>query len=201
MQKIGKYFRELSIVVVGVAITLSFSYWIGNRSEKRDLALYLNALKLELEANIQIIDTEIEYLQDWENYARYLNSHDMQSLHPDSIRWRDYEGLGRVKNVVFQTGAFEMLKNSGTMRLIKDKDLLQAIWNAYLRLEKIRFDIDTYYELKSEYAKKENQLDLEGKVNTIPLYDFFTTYYKLGTSERCEELSTELKITVLKLND
>ena len=199
MNKIGKYLRELSIVVLGVAITLSVSYWITNKNEKRDMALYLNAIKLELEENIKLLDDEAEYLEDWENYALYLQSHSKNSLHPDSIRMGGYSGLGVVKNFIFQTSAFEMFKVSGAMRLIDDKELLQSLWHAYFRIEKIGLMINDYYELKKEQGLKENQLILEGKPNPILFYDFFITYINFGALEGCKDLSEELKETVLKL--
>ena len=44
IKKSGKYLREISVVVIGVAITLSVSYWIGVKNEKRDMALHLRAI-------------------------------------------------------------------------------------------------------------------------------------------------------------
>ncbi|MDR2653004.1 MAG: hypothetical protein LBC68_11965 [Prevotellaceae bacterium] len=198
-KKIGKYLRELSVVVIGVAITLSLSYWISNSKERKDMALYLNAIKLELEDNIKSIDAEADYLEDWENYAIYLYSHTKESLHSDSIRGGYFTGLGTVKNIIFQTSAFEMFKGSGAMRLMNDKVLLQSLWKAYLNLEKVRLDINSYYEFKKEHLIKETQLRLAGKTVLIPLYDFFITYINYGALEGCKELSKELKETVLKL--
>ena len=197
--KIVKYLREVSVVVIGVAVTLSASYWITSRNEKKDMALYLNAIKLELEENIKILDDEAAYLEDWENYARYLSSHDKNSLHPDSIRIFGYPRLGSVHNTIFQTSAFEMFKVSGAMRLINDKALLQSLWKAYLKMEIVKLALDTYYELKKEYLIKENQLMLEGKPSPIPLYDFFITYINFGALEECNGLSKDLKKIVLKL--
>jgi hypothetical protein len=125
---VAKYLREISVVVIGVAITLSASYWITGRNEKRDMALYLNAIKLELEDNINHLDAEVDYLEDWENYARYLKSHDKKSLHPDSIRRGANSDVSTIKYITFQTSAFEMFKISGAMRLIDDKVLLQSLW-------------------------------------------------------------------------
>ena len=48
IKKIGKFVREISVIVIGVAITLSASYWLSDRNEKRDMALYLTAIKMEL---------------------------------------------------------------------------------------------------------------------------------------------------------
>ena len=85
MNKIGKYLREISVVVIGVAITLSVSYWISNKSEKRDMALYLNAIKLELEENIKTLERAIENLEPSVRYSNYLKSQDAKSLNSDSI--------------------------------------------------------------------------------------------------------------------
>jgi hypothetical protein len=139
-------------------------------------------------------------LEDWENYAIYLRSHDKKSLHPDSIRMGGAgTGLGTVKNIIFQTSAFEMFKISGAMRLIDDKELLQSLWEAYLYLEIIRGYVNEYYALKKAQGIKETQLELEGKVFPIPLYDFFISYTNFGALEGCKGLSKELKETVQKL--
>jgi len=123
IRKIGKYLREISVVVIGVAITLSASYWISQRGEKRDLKLYLNAIKLELEENIETLEGAIEDLKPSVRYSNYLGSVDAKSINSDSI-----DSYGDVFTVLkmysFQTNAFEMFKNSGHMRLIDDKELL-----------------------------------------------------------------------------
>ena len=64
MQTIGKYLRELSVVVVGIAITFGISNWISNRNSKKDLEEYLNAIRLELNINVEEIDNEINMLDE-----------------------------------------------------------------------------------------------------------------------------------------
>ena len=199
INKIGKYSREVSVVVIGVAITLFATLWINKKNEERDMALYLNAIKLELEENIKYLDAEANYLEDWENYALYLQSHNKNLLHPDSIRMWEYPGLSIGKNLIFQTSAFEMFKWSGAMRLMDDKELLQSLWKAYFRIELVRLRINEYYELKKEQGIKDTQLELEEKPIPIPLYDFFITHTNFGALEGCKDLSKELKETVLKL--
>ena len=198
IEKTGKFLREISVVVIGVAITLSVSYWITNRTEKKDMALYLNAIKLEMEENIKYLDWEADYLEDWENYAIFLQSHDKKSLNPDSIRYSG-GGLGAVHNMIFQTSAFEMFKTSGAMRLINDKELLQSIWAAYLHLEFCKLRVNEYFELKREACVKENQLELDGTPSQIPFYDFFVINTNFGALEECKDVSNELKATIEKL--
>jgi len=196
---ITNYLREVSVVVIGVAITLISSYWLTNRSEQRDIDLYLNAIALELKENINYVDFEISYLEDWVSYGRYLLSRDKKSLHPDSIRTEDYPGLGAIHNLDFQISAFEMFKVSGTMRLISDKELLHSVWKAYFTIERVKWTVDKYYGLKWEHGLRENQLDLEGKPSSIPFYEFHTIGANFGALESCRELSELLKETVSRL--
>ena len=193
VKKIGKYLREISVVVIGVAVTLSASYWISNSNDKRDMLLYLNAIKLELDENIKFLDKEADFLEDWTNYADFLKSHDKNSIPEDSIRVWGYPGLGSIHNIIFQTSAFEMYKVSGAMRLLKDKDLLQSVWKSYLTLEKLKLSLDSYYQLKAEECIKNNQLILSGAPIPIPLYDFFYSYAYIGTLDDCIGASNDLK--------
>ncbi|MDR1602591.1 MAG: hypothetical protein LBS42_09220 [Tannerella sp.] len=78
---------ELSIVVIGIAIMLSVNNWLTTRNEKKDMALYLNAVKLELETNLADL---------------------------------------------------EMFKVSGSMRFVKDKEVLLSIRTAYFKLEMLK---------------------------------------------------------------
>ena len=55
-KKIGKFLREIAVIVIGVAITLSASYWITNKNAERDMDLYLNAIRIELEENIRTLE-------------------------------------------------------------------------------------------------------------------------------------------------
>jgi len=199
ISKIVKFFREIVVIVIGVAITLSASYFITKISEKKDMYLYLNAIKMELEENIGFFEEEVLFLEDWENYAHYLSSRDKKLLHTDSIRRWGYSGLGTIHNVTFQTSAFEMFKVSGAMRLINDKELLQSLWKSYIRLENSKIALDSYYQLKKEECIKSNQLELAGKSDPIPLYDFFYSYAGFGALDVCKGSLQGLKETVEKL--
>ena len=56
IRPIVKYFRELSIVVVGVAITVGIGLFVNNSNNRKDQKQYLNAIKLELEENAKQFD-------------------------------------------------------------------------------------------------------------------------------------------------
>jgi len=202
MKKIRKYLREVSVVVLGVAITLSVSVWLNNRSEKRAMELYLKAIKIEMEENIQLLEKEIEYYEDMYRYTCYLKSHNEKTLHSDSIM--DYSGntLGEVHNVIFQTSAFEMFKISGTMRLMNDKELIQSIWKAYLSLEDVAWNFNFYYQLKTEEMKKDVQSFQEnGSFPPIPLYNFLIIYHNSGRLNLFKDVLEALKETSSKLEN
>ena len=201
INKVGKYFREISVIVIGVAITMSASQWINSRSEKRDVALYLNSIKMELEEIIADIDEHVIFLEEIEKYAYYLISHEKESLHPDSIiHWGAGTVVSVIRNFVVQTTAFEMFKISGAMRLVGDKELLRDIWKAYNYLELLQRMSDSFNELKKDYARKETQLIEEGKPDYIPMYDFFI-YHGVGSGllEGCQGISELLKELITRL--
>ena len=182
IKKIWKYLRETSVVVIGVAITLSAGYWISNRNEKRDMDLYLNAIKLELEENIRILDiTNKSLIQPAVRYSDYLQSHDKKSLTMDSLKYYSMHYGGTIYNlstITFKTNAFEMFKTSGYMRLVKNKELMFSIWDTYAILADVKQVFDKYSDLKTEEAKKyffqySNSPSDEDILKDPPLYDIY----------------------------
>ena len=176
IRKIGKYLREVSVVVIGVAITLSASFWISQRSEKRDFNLYLNAVRLELTDNLYYISQERERLLSKEfKYAHYLKSHEKKQLHQDTIRYyarNDY--VAHLEIIAFRKAAFEMFKSSGAMRLMRNKELMQNIWEAYFLMQRHEITLDKSEQMKMEYRDK--WLDeREKKPNVIPMYFFYVS--------------------------
>jgi hypothetical protein len=172
-KNIIKYLREISVVVIGVAITLSASYWITHKNEKRDLKLYLSAVQLEIYGNKGMIEDRLEILQNSLNYAAYLRSHDKKSLNKDSIKSyypeREYYNFS---SFAYKKDAFEMFKISGSMRLIKDKYLLADLWNIYSDLEELKYGIGLMLQSKAETVKQEIYMSKEA--DFIPLYDYYT---------------------------
>ena len=199
LDKIGKYLREISVVVIGVAITLSASYWISNKSEKRDMSLYLKAIKLELEENIETLERAIEDLKPSVKYSKYLQSLDTKFLNSDSIN--SFGDAFSVNMYSFQTNAFEMLKNSGVMRFIDDKEFLQSLWNMYEGIIGTKTISDWYFQEKWGALKQDIPLLIEGQKQKIaPMYYFHLSMpgIMLAHYEKTLKRSKEM---VLKLED
>lgn len=196
IQTIGKYLRELSIVVVGIAITLGLNGWINHRNSKKEHAQYLNTLKLELRTNVEIIENEIDLLDESANYSQYLLSHNRESLSPDTIQKYQY-AITQNRDAKLKYNAFEMFKSSGNMRLISDKDLQLSIWEVYDLIDGFKDEFRAYYQSKQEMLSQE-VLSKAGE-NSFTMYDFFVTGYPISLQKRCEEALKSLKEAVSRL--
>ena len=199
MQTIGKYLRELSVVVVGIAITFGISNWISNRNSRKDFDEYLNAIRLELNMNIEEIDNEINVLDESVNYTRYLRSHNKDSLNPDTIKKYEFT-TNQIRVYRPKYNAFEMFKSSGSMRLITDKELLLSIWEAYSEIEFIHIDIQDYYDYKKDILYREYELKQIGKPAPVPLYNFFINEADFYLQKRSKANLKELKETIEKID-
>lgn len=205
IKETGKYMREVSVVIIGVAITLLAGYLINNNNEKRDMTLYLNAIKLELEENIKTLDKEMVFLQKQVEYTNYLKTHDEKSINFDTIAINYGNNIWMVQNLTYNNYAFEMFKQSGNMRLIDDKELLLSIWKAYTSLERLEYSFTENFKWKIEEIKSEmsnvSQI-LEGeKLKNIPMRNFYTTPLPNSMLQDCRNILVLLKKTVSKLEN
>ena len=201
MKEIVKYLRDFSIVVAGIAVTLYVNDRITTRSEKNDLKLYFNAIKLELEENRNDLDKSVKDMQISVEYADYLRSHDKKSINKDTLDVFSYPGgFNTITSFVFKTNAFEMFKTSGSMRLVKDKELMLLIWNTYAEMSNTKTMFDLIMEVKLEDIKKELKWSEEDKQNNIPMRTFYLDSDMAYESSRlCQETSVKLKETIEKL--
>ncbi|MCL2097739.1 MAG: hypothetical protein FWH23_03145 [Bacteroidales bacterium] len=205
MNKIGKFLREVLVIVIGIAITLSASHWISNRNEKRDMALYLNAVKLELEENIKILHEEKKYLQKEVEYANYLKTNDKNSVNFDTILINYGNNIWSVRKPNCNSYAFEMFKLSGTMRFIGDKELLLTLWKAYNSLYLIsNILFEEGFQSKTEEIKREMSLlsqTIQGKeLTTIPMCNYYSsTIWSDNMLHNCTLILDFLEKAILRL--
>ena len=204
IKSIGKYLRELSIVVTSIAITVSIGIWVNSENNKKDLKLNLEAIRLELEGNIMyIINRETALLPEYK-YASYLKSQKKEKLDFDIIKDVAQNSYTNVDFIFFKTGAFEMFKSSGAMRLLQNKELMQKIWDTYfwLHRQEVAFEKLTQIkidEIMNYVAEKKKYPDRQ----IIPLYDFYTLgvydFYYEGIKSTYSELFEMLNETLSEL--
>ena len=180
-EKFSKFLREIAVIVIGVAITLSASYWINNRNAEKDVALYLNAIKLELEENIRVLEeTNNNVIQLSVNYSNYLRSQEKKSLNIDSLSFYRNRAAFNNSPITVKTNAFDMFKTSGNMRLVKDKKLLLSLWESYTKLAELKQSFEGLQQLKMDEMKKYfylNSLPEEELLKNPPMYDFYVNMF------------------------
>ena len=184
LKKVVKYVRELSIVVIGIAITFTGNDWIGDRNEKKAMQGYLDVVKLELEENLKMLNEKVTFYNHTAEFAQYLISDKPENLSQDSLNQYRYI-IGRISTISIKTSSFEMLKISGTMRLIKDKDFLKSVIDSYSQMEEIKHANDIYMNRKFDelfaFVLDNSSADIQNI--TAPenkrLFNFFASYYDL----------------------
>ena len=196
-----KYLRELSIVALGIAITFIVSDCIGKRNQQKDMKRHLNAVKLELEENLKIVQEKADFYELAANFSNYLLSTDYESLNPDSLE-KFNETIRYVFVMTYKTSAFEMLKISGAMRLIKNEEMLRSILESYTLLEEAKYNSDIYMNKKLTEIYEffiENQF----KVTDIfinensRLYSFFALY--MNVEDSFQNCAAQIKYTLKML--
>ena len=193
-----KYLRELSVVIIGVAITFLGSDWIGRQNEKKDLERYLETLRIELEMNLTDLGENIELYDKTTRLSRLLLSDHPQNLPADSL----YAYMEIVPIILFphfRTSAYETLKTSGMIRFIPDSTF-RAIQESYNLLKITEFDAHNYMTMKMrevyESLLTNSQFGAVELFNTENkrLYHFLMTHANL--EEELRECSAQIKSTL-----
>jgi len=158
--KTGSYLRELSIVIIGVAVTLYAGGVINGINEKKDLDLQLKAVYTELEENSRRLDNIIEYHREHELLSNYLRRvvEEPQAYDVDTIIKYD-KILSTTSTFSYKKGAFDMFVNSGAMKLLSDRKQLLEITESYAMLEEFKHDNDQFFEMKSQIQSEVYKLD------------------------------------------
>ena len=206
MTKIGKYLRELSIIVAGIAITVGIGLWTNNRNIKKDHKQYVKAVILELEENAENFENYAQRLQKSVRYSNYLHSHDLKSLNQDSIQY--YAGTGPDGGIgwgdirpvlLYSENAFEMFKSSGYMRQIDDKELLLSIWRVYQQIKYTQNVIDANIRFNNELAMNDVQRIYAGEQGVVISLLFYKNNTPLNTVIACDSLVELIRATISKL--
>ncbi|GHS91999.1 hypothetical protein FACS1894203_3770 [Bacteroidia bacterium] len=194
--KIGNYFRELSIVIIGVAVTLYVSTVVSETKERKDLELQLNTVYTELKDNLQRIDSLIEHRNKSKILSKYLVEyyHNPGPVVADSIH-KYSDVIGYMHLFVYKKGAYDMFMNSGAMKLFNDKELLLDITDCYAMIEELKEDHVLYESQKLEQLKKifdydfkivEEGIDLTSS-KFRKLYNFFLMFRLDDIAEKTRE--------------
>lgn len=129
--RIGDYIRQLSVVVIGVAITFWGSSFLNNKAEKATLRKNLIAVKAELQHNMYDIDVKLKLYKEESHMRAYFKSLDNPTqISVDTLR--EYgDGLTTSFQYYYKKDAYEILKLSEGKSQLTDVNFLLTIMEAY----------------------------------------------------------------------
>ena len=208
MTKIGKYLRELSIVVTGIAITVVIGLLANNYNTKTDQQQYVEAIILELKENAENFETYAKRLDKSVRYSNYLRSHDLKSLNQDSIQY--YAGTGPDGGIgwgdsrpvlLYNEDAFEMYKTSGIMRQLDDKELLLSIWKVYHQIKHTQNTIDAIIQNKRDFASDHLRKLDNGEEVVVPIKWFYFNEVPKYMVLDCKSVAELIRETISKIEE
>ena len=202
-----RYMRDISVVIIGVAITFIGSDWSSSRQERTKLKRNLEAVKAELEDNLKVVREAQEYYEKLALFTRYLASDRPENLDPDSIHRLDehnnFSLVGNFFTLAIETSAFEMLKGSGSMNLIKNPDVSKSILDCYTAMDAAKSESDKYMSLKMSEVRNtimDKEKMFYGDVLSPEfrrLYYFFAAYLNLEALFMMSDIKIEEALTLL----
>jgi len=200
-----KYLRELSIIIIGIVITVGFGLWVNKNNIKKDQKQYVYAIILELKENVENFENYAKSLQKLVGYSNYVKSHDEKSINRDSINYyafssQDEIGWGSWDPVtLYNEDAFDMFKSSGTMGHIDDKELLLTIWRVYHIMKSSQNEIDYCLQYKKELGMDFLKKIDNGEKVIVPIKWFYINDVPQFMVNNCENTAEIIKETISKL--
>lgn len=152
---IKDYIRQLSIVIAGIVITFVASDAISEHSKQQEVKKITDMVREELNDNLQSLQFLQARLQLEQRLFILIRNHlhDFSKLPADTLE--KYTSLpGNDYTYLFKTQSFDVLKNSGIIPHIRNKDLLRTLFSCYISLETSQHWINNYYASKTSTTEQ-----------------------------------------------
>lgn len=184
--KYSKYaFGEVLLVVVGILIALQVNNWNTDRKEYQQFKKYAISLKQDLEKDIEMIKV-IQYsaeqielrIDSLSNYVRNREVDEISNLNLVCLTW-----MNIYRPYSWNRATIEELKSSGSMRLIKDKELSKKI---------VAYDANTHH-MDEDYNTDKVQSDNALKLLSGVINNNFPNYIRLNEVIRATINEGQLK--------
>ena len=181
------YALQLSVVVIGIVVTFAGSGLIERWQRARQVRTTMLLVYEELKTNLGLRDNCCEKLrfdQDgmlmFDHYGRNVD------LIPTDSLDRYVSLLGTMRGVDIQNDAFEVLKSSGAIQFVGDKELLMKVLGCYRQLATFKARVDSYNQSKI------NAITIFPPAASLPIF----TWNRVNCGGRC---STIRYVTVLSV--
>lgn len=172
-----RYMRELSVVIIGVLITLLITNILSDRARQAEVERALTLVKIELEENLH----KIEWAQHkWETEQRVYslirqNINHIEKIPVDTLL-QYQKVIGDKHSLAVVTDSYEVLKSSLLMQYIKDKDFLSELSKTYGIIGLVGDKLNNYSNIKgSGINHMMNSIDKNNleKWTNGSIYDFY----------------------------
>lgn len=146
-----QYLKELSIVIIGVLVTLTITNAIGNYNRQQEIRGMMSFIKAELEENLENLD----WMESrWEGEQRIFdavmkNRDDIHRIPVDTLSKYSY-AIGALYGLSIQSDSYDLLKNSMLMQYVKDKNLLRRLSRTYNELGALDRQLSSYSQHKTK---------------------------------------------------
>lgn len=146
-----EYVLQLSVVIIGIVVTFVGSGMVERSRQARDVRAAMVLVHSELETNRMKIQEVWDWIQREADAYRILteNCHDLKAIPQDTMA-SFVPVFGRILSFHPRQDAFEVLKNSGLMASVRDKDFLLAVTQGYATLAELEENVGVYFNLKAE---------------------------------------------------
>ncbi len=182
--KVGDYIRQLSIVVLGIVITFLGSDIISNYGKQKEIRSAMQLVKAELEENRKSVELA------WACYAEDCTSANLIEKYHFSVDALPEDSLcfglfNRFNAFTPIADAIGVLKSSGLMQHMSDKQLSLLISRTYDQMNTIGSGLDSYYTLKDKVigpiglAMSDQERELMGGNSPGELYRVYVKYQEI----------------------
>lgn len=204
-----EYALQLSVVVIGIVVTFAGSGMLERSRQARDVRAAMVLVHSELETNRMKIREVGDWIRREADAYRVLTQHrrDLKRIPQDTMD-SFAPVFGRILSFHSRQDAFEVLKNSGLMASVRDKDFLLAVTQGYATLAELEENVGLYFKLKSgvrsdmskAFSRSQQDIFYSGDmygmwecVLSVPCsYDFILTAPYFFPEGYTEELLTDL---------
>ena len=170
--KFGDFFRNFLAVILGIIITFAGSDWITEHNAQKEVKESILLVKSELQTNREDIAYIKELVELERKGALYLLEYKgrIQEADPDSLQKYDRLPFQSISfNAMYD--ALEMLKASGLIPKIKNKELTVQILTAYAIVRNSQSAFDSYGNIKQRCLEELMKVpDVKKRMNSTKLY-------------------------------
>ncbi|MCC8134208.1 MAG: hypothetical protein LIP04_11970, partial [Tannerellaceae bacterium] len=182
IRSILSYLKDLSVVMVGIFLTLMLTNQLDHYSKQKDIKESLALIKLELENNIEELKgLEKDFTQDMEMYLFFQeNMERFQTASADTLSLY-MRRTGQLPGFLVQKDAFEVFKSSALMPYLRDKAFLVDMIQVYSIMEGFSRVLKHYSDKKALNLIPEMNMELAAKrMNALKEndpYTFFSIFF------------------------